>query len=437
MKKHPIQPQPLKRIAMLDELTSIRNEARAKGQDFPDFDFSALSDIVLAELLRFARRLKKLWDNLRDKEDQPKPKPPIVPLPQAGRAEIITVGDHRELRIDGDRALGVGRYEMLVDAIKYPDAQAVRTELSQWRDAGANFVRIFGLCAFEIDNRPTLTAPWADHNGRYQLDTVNQHFYARAYMIAEVAHSLGMQIVWAVFDGWSLRKRYPWWACNPLLHEDSRQADGNLDGDYRLFQKCCYESGEETVLSRRLWECVRRDEGYIPLHGFVHPAQWVILRELAAVAKQFGHEISFWNEMNTRTEKLTADVPMMRLWLEHAKAHLADVHPHALTSLSTNVHGLFADVDIADVHALTHVGDADGLNLCFDGAAAELRRINHRAVYRVNSDSCMSLPRFEALWVKAVALEAWRVGGHAEFKAGYPEAYPGVLEGIRQARAQG
>lgn len=364
--------------------------------------------------------------------DPPNPTPKYTPTPTPidSTPQKIMVDGHAELRIGSQRVAAVGRYELLIDAATF-NREAILSEFRTLKQGGVNLVRIWVLAHFKSSD----LSPWKIINGKYDLSQLDPNYFARMDMIASVGDETGICIAWTVFDGWSLRWRPVDWSVNPQNHIDTQP---------RQWEQENYSCQSVFPLSRSMWSCRVKDnkEGNPctgGLEGFNSQVQWLLIRNVSAIASNHKDIIYLWSEMFPDERHRTWDITAMRYWTQAAISHVHECYPGALigTSVDRWQSDVYELVDIADCHGLTRINP--DLRECdpslISSSITYLRNKYPNTIFCSNSDGCMGSPRFEASWVADVLRRSWQSGAFAEFKMD-STSQTGIFQGIQAARVK-
>lgn len=455
--KNPTQPHRLKRTAMLEEIGKLKTEAHDKGHDFPDFDFGALSDIILAEMLRFFRRLKNQWDEMRGKDKDLTPsQPPTAPPTSILRGQpTITNG---RLLIDGKPTVAIGRYELCCAAHDYPNPASVKSTLQPYIDAcGDAFGLVVRIWPWSMFNSRDLAPFERTPDGLWDLGRISQAYLDRIWWVLQAVHEAGAGAILVVQDFCYLRARpclekpegnwarFQHWY-DPRLHYDPGFAALDDPCRFSNFADYAPENGNCWTLSRNFWNRMHNPHdanGNLtnPLGCWNHPLHALLTQLTADRAKAFGSIIYTASEMETDPRQDNWDRRAMREFTMRQIAQVKAIYPTALIGTSCSAIQAEAQyslqgIDIADVHGLTAAGEIDGGVIeNIPACHAYLQRIKPGVVVGFNTDGWTNSrgERERAETVERIIRLSHEVGGFPEFKAGTPDQTPGIIEGIRRA----
>ncbi len=350
--------------------------------------------------------------------DHSKPKPPEPPQPVASGIPSIGTG---ELRIDGERVIAAGLYDMLVNADYYTEAK-IDEVMTRYSDAGCNMFRVWVKTYF----RPTDWQPW-----KYDLSIPNEDFYNRMRMIADKADKHGICIAWVLIDFWSIRQGFGYPPVEPDILCPTKHKD--IPGVEPMMTLSGYfdEWGgfylNGAPRARRIYK-INYGTGE-PLGCRDHPAWWEMFRRVATIAEKHRDIIYIASEMcsGDRPHDEWDDRAMIEYTIK-VRDFIREIYSNGCI-IGTSVNDInvevYNHVDIADIHGLGYGTNCDPDNL---------QKGPVTSIVCYNSDGCMSADRYNPDWIARAVRNAWAKGGFFESKADSGAPIDAILEGFRRAR---
>lgn len=377
------------------------------------------------------RRLFFGWSHHDDDQEPQEPQEPDAPL----LSNAMEIRDGKVL-IDGRILIGVCTFSLLCDLESWPDRPAIRAYLE--RLAGStgdkppvvNAIFIAGLMHF----KPTDLAPWLKDRttGKWVLPELSSEFLARAEMIYQEARRLGMIVVPYTVEHWSIRHGGATHPLNPKNHIDNNAVKIMAQEDWdhpncgprqRTPFKCKHSEG---------CECDQQ----IDIGSRTHPAWWLLIRHFAALARQYGGFIVGGNEMYTDFDHQQWDVPAFKLYAQTVYTHVRDVAPNVL------IGHCVAPIDWPVVVPYANIADLHSLAYCDCDPAKIAQGLNDAREYArgmallVNTDGCMSSPRFDRDWLVDVGTRAFQAGagGLVMIEKDEHDIHQGILDAAVELR---
>jgi hypothetical protein len=344
-----------------------------------------------------------------------KPKPPSQIV--SGIPSIAT----GELRIDGDRVMAAGLYDLLVNADYYTPTK-IDQVMRDYKAAGCNLFRVWVKTYF----RPTDWHPW-----KRDLAVPNEDFYNRMKMIAGKADAHGICIAWVLIDFWSIRQGFGYPPIEPDILCPTKHVDPLAGTEQAMMTMSGYfdEHGgfymNGAPRARRVYK-INYGTGE-PLGCRDHPAWWEMFRRAVTIAEQHKDIVYIASEMCSGDKPHDEwDNQAMVIYTQLVRDFVKNIYPGAIIGTSVNDINseCYDHVDIADIHGLGYGVNCDPW---------DLQKGPVPGIVCYNSDGCMAADRYNPDWIAAAVRNAWAVGGFFETKADSGAPIENILEGFRRA----